>query len=277
VNYASALAAVGFWSGVPTVLHLGLVYDYPSPIFSAAIRKVDLGVAPSEHTADGWRKRGWPARSLRVIPNGVDTAVFQPGDGRRHARQRLQIPDGQILVAYVGRLVKEKGVFTLLKAFAEFSRTGDDGHLLFVGPAAAGEDRLLREAAQREGLADGLWEIRGSTSTPEDVYRAADVVVVPSEWDEPFGLAPIEAAACGTLPLVSDRGVLSDLVGPHGGRCTFPSGDAAALADRLHYWLADAGRRERQAQLIREHVEAHFTMARCGDAYLQAFESLLAS
>jgi glycosyltransferase involved in cell wall biosynthesis len=192
VGYASLLAIVGRMTGVQTAVHLGLVYDFPSPIFRTAIRHLTLGVAPSVHTAEGWKERGWPGASLIVIPNGVDTARFTPGDGRMAARERLGLSGARgPLIAYVGRLTRVKGILTLARAFAAYRRAGGEGTLIYVGASLGDDEAVLRSLAQAEGLTEPMWAVRPATAKPEDVYRAADLVVVPSEWDEPFGLVPL--------------------------------------------------------------------------------------
>ena len=57
-------------------------------------------------------------------------------------------------------------------------------------------------------------------------------MIVPSRYEEPFGVVALEGLACGCLPIVAERGGLVDAIGPHG--LTFPNGDHSALANRLH-------------------------------------------
>jgi glycosyltransferase involved in cell wall biosynthesis len=266
------LAAAGRLTGAGTAVHLGLVYDFPSPVFRNSVRRIRLGLAPSPHTASAWIQRGWPASSIQVIPNGVDTRVFNSAISRTASRQMLGGPEpDQPLVAYVGRLVREKGIFTLLRAFASHRQAGGAGHLLLAGHAPGQEVAELGQLAGELKLPADAWEVRPPTSQPETVYRAADVVVVPSEWDEPFGLVPLEAMACGTLAVVSDRGIMPEFVAPVGHDCVFPAGDAGALSARLTHWLSEAGARERAASILAAHTREHYDFARCGDAYLEAF------
>jgi glycosyltransferase involved in cell wall biosynthesis len=274
VSYASLVAAAGQLTGAATAIHLGLVYDYPSPLFQWAIQRISLGVAPSDHTRDGWLQRGWPSRSLRTIPNGVPIHQFAPGPGRSTARKRLGLDENIPIVAYVGRLVREKGVFTLLQAFAQIHRTTPNCCLLFIGAAPGPEASQLRALAQSLQLGATVVRILPPTSAPEEFYRAADIVVVPSEWDEPFGLAPLEAAACGTLTLVSDRGILPSFVAPLGPQAVFPSGNSAALAERIAFWLADPSHRALQSSVLATFVRSQFDFTQCGDSYLAAFEAL---
>jgi glycosyltransferase involved in cell wall biosynthesis len=278
VNYVSLLGAAKALTGVRTCVHLGLVYDYPSPLFRAGTRTVNVAVAPSTHTADGWRARGWPDASLRVIPNGVDTMTFSQGDGRSAARRRLglRMEGDEPLIAYVGRLVEDKGILTLVRAFATWRGTADRGRLVFVGPGTPADIERLRMVARDVSLPDHAWEVRPATSTPEDVYRAADLVVVPSQWAEPFGLAPLEAMACGTLAVVSDCGILPEFVAPVGRDAVFTAGDPASLAERLTVWLGDATRRQAAADTLARHTRETYAFHRCGDAYLEAFREALA-
>lgn len=277
VSYVALLAAVKALTGVRTAVHLGLVYDYPSPVFWRGVQSIDVGIAPSAHTAAGWRERGWPDATLRIIPNGVDTTVFCPGE-RAVARRALGLSSDEPVVAYVGRLVKEKGIFTLLRAMSEHRKSGGHGALIFVGDAPADEREQLARLANDEGYAEARLRILPATSTPEIVYRAADVVVVPAEWDEPFGLVPLEAAASGALVLVSARGVLPQLVAPLGAAAVFPSANVMALKDCLARWLGESDSvRAEAARKLGEFVRANYSFDRCGDEYLDVFERLLAS
>lgn len=276
VNYVSLVAAVGRAVGARTAVHLGLVYDYPSPLFRTGTWLIDLGVAPSAHTAEGWRVCGWPAQSLRVIPNGVDTTAFMPGDGRPAARARLGLVGVQgPVIAYVGRIVREKGILTLMRAFARHRRSRGEGHLMVVGLAPADEASSLTATARDEGVPDHAWEVRPPTPTPEDVYRAADIVVVPSECEEAFGLVPLEAMACGTLAIVSDRAGLPEFVAPLGQDAVFVAGNPEDLRLRLDFWLTDGGRRDRAALQMAAHTRAEYAFDACADAYLTAFQSLV--
>ena len=275
ISYVSLMAAVGRTTDARTVVHLGLTYDFSSPLFRAGQHAIDLGVTPSEHTAQGWRERGWPPGALQIIPNGIDTSVFSPGDGRDAARARIGVaPTAGPLVAYVGRLVPEKGIFTLMRAMARYRRTGGAGHLLYAGAASADEAAQLARIAREETLADRDWEIRTPTTQPEDIYRAADLIAMPSEYDESFGLVPLEAMSCGTMAIVSDRGILPSFVAPVGSTAVFPAGQEAALADRLAYWLGNAERRNAAAARLAAHTRAHYDFESCGNAYLEAFQRL---
>jgi glycosyltransferase involved in cell wall biosynthesis len=82
---------------------------------------------------------------------------------------------------------------------------------------------------------------------------------------------------CRRLVVVSDRGVLPLFVTPAGANAVFQSGDVPALAARLSYWLADDSRRDRVATVLRNHALDTYAFDRCGDAYLEAFRTVVAA
>lgn len=172
-----------------------------------ALEKLLAGVAVAFETAHGadihYRGR------LDVIPLGVDTQRFAPGDPTP-ARARLDIEPEAFVMLWVGRLsaVDKADLLPLVQAFAELrarhrrrlvliccgtERKGDT-----LGPAIADYAKMLGVAADVHVLTD----VREGL---EDLYRAADVFVSPSDnLQESFGLAVIEAMASGLPQIVSD-------------------------------------------------------------------------
>jgi len=143
---------------------------------------------------------------LCVSPPGVDHERFSPGS-REEARRSLGLGSGP-LVLFVGRVQPLKGPDIALDAFAAISGDLSDARLMVVGgpSGVAGTDtaRALRTAVARHGLED---RVRFVPAMPHDelpaVFRAADVVVVPSR-SESFGLVAAEAQSCG-VPVVAAR------------------------------------------------------------------------
>ena len=144
--------------------------------------------------------RAAPER-LCVSPPGVDHAVFAPGD-RGAARRRLGLADG-LLVAVVGRIQPLKGVNVAIRAVGTLPGV----RLLVVGGPSGpdGEAELGRLRQLAAAVAPDRVEFRDAIShgNVADVYRAADIVAVPSR-SESFGLVAAEAQAVGT-PVVAAR------------------------------------------------------------------------
>jgi glycosyltransferase involved in cell wall biosynthesis len=267
LGYVSLLALAREIYRVPTLVHLGLALAFDSPLFKWSLSKMASGVAPSEHMRRTWLGLGWAADRIHVVPNGVDLNRFRPVADAVQLRREIGLPSDGPVVAYVGRLVEEKGVFTLIRAAALLKERGATFHLVLVGSSPAGQRESLKDAAQKLGLGSADVSIHQPTSRPEAYYAAADVVAVPSEWPEPFGLAAIEAMASGAVPVVSDAGILPEIIGHEQSACVFPQGDAEQLANRIHFLLADSHARLAIRTACMDRVRENFDLVRCGEAY----------
>lgn len=272
LGYVSLLAIARLVFGVPTVLHLGLGLSFPSPLFKWAMPRIAATVTPSEPMRRTCTALGWPGGRLHVIPNGVDLDRFKVAANRGSLRSELGLPLGVPLVVYVGRLVKEKGIFTLVRAAALLRDRGLSFHLLMIGAAPGSEGDALSKMAAELGLGAERFSMRGSTSRPELLIAAADAAAVPSEWPEPFGLAAIEAMACGTVPIVSDAGILPEIVGKENARNVFPQGNAERLADCVEFVLSDDKARSFMSAAGVARVREHYSMVQCGAAYEQVMK-----
>jgi D-inositol-3-phosphate glycosyltransferase len=145
---------------------------------------------------------------VNTVAPGVDLELFRPGD-RTAARAALGIAPDAVVLAFVGRIQPLKAPDVLLRAAAELIATGavPRERLVVVvvgGPSGTGLDAptSLHELGDALGISDVLRFLpprRGAALV--DVYRAADVVAVPSH-NESFGLVALEAQACGT-PVVA--------------------------------------------------------------------------
>ena len=189
-----------------------------------------------------------------VIPCGVDTALFRPGD-RAEARARIGTGDTP-LVVYVGRIAPIKGLATLLDAIAQLRARASAVRLLIVGgeadEPASGHEAEIRQRVEALGLRD---VVRFVGAQPQEVlrdyYLAADVTVLPSYY-ESFGMVALEAMACGSPVIGSRVGGLATTVRDGVTGFLVPDGDATALAERLDAVMADADLRFR---LGREGVQ----------------------
>ncbi len=150
-----------------------------------------------------------PNRTV-TIPPGVDLDRFRPGD-RVAARAELGIAPDAVVLAFVGRIQPLKAPDVLLRAAAELLHR-DPGLrkrlvvLVAGGPSGSGlaEPTALQELGATLGITDVLRFLPPQSGDGLlCVYRAADVVAVPSH-NESFGLVALEAQACGT-PVVATR------------------------------------------------------------------------
>lgn len=187
-----------------------------------------------------------PARA-RTVPMGVDTALFE----REHpaqARRRLGIPDHERVVLFVGRVEPFKGPDILLCAAALLQGAERPRVLVVGGPAEERGADWLRGVAARCGVLDRLdWRPPVPQQELPAYYSAADVCAVPS-LHESFGLAALEAMACGTPVVASDTGGLRALVRDGETGCLVDAASPDALARTLHGLLADRPRARRMGE-----------------------------
>jgi glycosyltransferase involved in cell wall biosynthesis len=209
-------------------------------------RDGDAFVAMSERIRQEFLAAGVPPEKIAHLPHGVDTARFRPAspDERVALRRRLGLPADALVIAWTGRVLKGKGLETLLGAFERVAAAEPGAHLLLVGSgsgqALSIEDEL-RGRVQASGLRPRV-TFAGRVDAVEDWLRASDVFAFPS-LVEALGISLIEAAACG-LPCVGSRtGGIVDVIEEGRTGLLVPPGDAEALASALRALLSDPGAR----------------------------------
>jgi len=181
-----------------------------------------------------------------------------------------EIPRDRDLV-FLGRLVSAKGVDLLLEALAELKRQGITAGLTVIGEGP--EEENLREQTKQLGLEDQV-DFAGA-KFDEDLARMLNahlILVVPSRWQEPFGIVALEGIACGCVVIGSEGGGLKDAIGPCG--VTFPNGDVKALTRALE----DSLSRGDELDEYREHAESHLawhSTERIAGEYLKVFARAL--
>ena len=257
--------------------------DPPEPIFRKrgelrVIREADRIIAPTDtereqlieyYDAD-------PTR-IFVAPPGVDLDRFVPGD-RELAKKRFGFSNDP-LVVFVGRLQAFKGTDIAVDAMGHLKRMVPDAQLAIVGGDSPrgnrGERVRLRLAALRLGVSDRLrfMEPVGHDDLPE-LYRAADVVVVPSA-SESFGLVALEASACGTPVVATAVGGLRLIVRDGESGYLVERRDPKSFAAALSRVLADPGAQHRLgSNAVR--LAHRFPWTRTADGILDAFASVTA-
>jgi len=197
-----------------------------------SLRAADVVIAVSHNTAaDVQELFGIPESRIEVVPEGVSKAFRpMPAEDLAEARARLNLPERFIL--FVSTVEPRKNLGTLLEAWAMMRDRPD---LVVVGGWGW---RFEAVRAQMERLGPSLHHIQGLD--PVDlpaVYNLALALAHPA-WYEGFGLPPLEAMACGTPAVVSDRPSLPEVVGE--GALIVPAGSPEAWRRALESVAGDA-------------------------------------
>jgi D-inositol-3-phosphate glycosyltransferase len=176
------------------------------------IARADAIIASSYEEREAMVQRYGAAREkVTVIPAGVDLDLFHPYD-RQLARSRLGLPLQARIAFYAGRIEPFKGLDLLLEAVAALEDREDVLLLIAGGSGEDAEVRRLKLLGEQLGL-NG--EVRFLGTVPHDdlawYYSAANVCAFPS-YHETFGLAALEAMACGTPVVATSAGGLRALI-----------------------------------------------------------------
>jgi glycosyltransferase involved in cell wall biosynthesis len=263
-------------TGVPFVTTWHGVYDARLPgkgLYNSVMARGERVIAISQYVADRLRALRVPESRIRLIPRGVDTALFNPdavtGDRVHRLSQTWRLPPGAPVVMLPGRLTTWKGGELLLDAMARISAR--EAFCVFVG--AGDGDRLLRRA-RKLGLTERI-RLAGQCDDMPAAMMLADVVVCPSLKPEPFGRTVVEAQAMGRLVIAADHGGAAETVVPGTG-WRVPPNDAVALAAAIDAALAlPPEERANVAEAARSHVQAHYTMQAMQRATLAVYAELL--
>lgn len=267
-HYATGYGTLARWVGhTPLVLNVwgSDVYDFPeeSPVHRklvrANLRRADVLVSTSEAMADRTHALDPRLPRATVVPFGVDTALFAPKPQQRAANAPL-------VVGTVKTLATKYGIDTLLKAFAALQPpTGRSVELHLVGSGP--QEMELRALAATLGIAERVRFIpRVSHDHVPGVLHAFDVYAALSRLDsESFGVAVIEASACGLPVVVSRVGGLPEVVVDGTTGSVVPREDAAAASRAIAHLLDDATLRSDMGAAGRALVQDRYDWAACVD------------
>jgi glycosyltransferase involved in cell wall biosynthesis len=215
--------------------------------------KVDRFLAPSRFMRDSALHR-FPSEQVVLLYNGVDTTEIEVSTR----------DEGYVL--YLGRLSREKGVETLLRAH-EAAGTWD----LVV----AGTGPLERGLQMRYRNAQFVGQLSGQAL--KATIGGASAIVVPSEWYENCPMSVLEAMAYGKPVVASRIGGIPELVVDGETGVLFEPGDADELRSHISRLMGDASLRARMGAAGRIRVETDFSLAKHNAELMDVYQSLVSS
>jgi glycosyltransferase involved in cell wall biosynthesis len=250
--------------------------------FRASIGRIlqlaDAIIVDSEWTK-GLVVERYPAMNTRVhvIPLGVDLSLFRPISDQQAlfgVRQKYGLGNRAYLL-FTGVIEPKKNLSVLLRTYAQLTRTkrlGKEVMLVIAGPKGW-RHREVFDLAETLGLGEDV-VFPGPIDEVDlpALYSGAQLFVFPSLY-EGFGLPPLEAMACGTPAIVSNRGALPEVIGEAG--VMVDPGDMQGLAAHITILLED----EKRRAALREAGLAHarnFSWARCAHLTFDTYERTIA-
>lgn len=175
-------------------------------------------------------------------------------------------------IVFLGRLVSAKGCDLALSALALLKAQGICPSLTVIGDGP--ELSALRRQSAELGIADQVEFLGAMREGRGGVLAQHKVMVIPSNWTEPFGVVALEGVAAGCVLAASSVGGLPEAVGPCG--LLFPQGDVTAMAATLKKLLTDGSLRENLLAGREQHLE-RFQPQNAARQYLKIFESVLSN
>lgn len=179
------------------------------------------------------RSAGYALPDSTLAPSGIDTTLFRERPPEEWHWRLL----------YVGRIDERKGVRDAVAALAELP---GETTLTIAGEGEPRERARVEELGRELNVASRLQlaGMRGRESLP-DLYAAADAVLFPVRWEEPWGLVPLEAMAVGRPVVATGRGGSGEYLRDGDNCLLVPTGDAPAIGETVRRLAADPALRGR--------------------------------
>jgi N-acetyl-alpha-D-glucosaminyl L-malate synthase BshA len=249
------------------------------PITRFSIEQSDAVTAPSQYLVEATRRELGIANGIEVIPNFIDTDRFVPGrQGRDHTLgwlfpdcERADGWDDTSVLVHVSNFRAVKRIDLVVQAFAKVAASRRAA-LVMVGD---GPERGPAQALVRSLGLQKRCVFLGNREDCVPILQAADLFVQASD-SESFGLAALEAQACG-VPVVSTAvGGVPEVIVDGTTGLLVAAGDADALAQAALALLGDRARWERMSAASRESAAARFARAAAVSSYEACYRRVLA-
>jgi glycosyltransferase involved in cell wall biosynthesis len=220
------------------------------------------------------RPLGLQARGV-IVPPGVHPDRYVDGPGRAAFLDAWPETRGRRVVLFLGRLNFKKGLDILARAFAELARRREDVHLLLAGPDDDGYGRTVRGWLEAEGVLHRC-TFAGMLVGPRKLAALAnaDVFVLPS-YTENFGVAVVEAMACGLPVVISNRvNIWREVAEAGAGQVV--GCNAGEVSRALAAVIEDTAGRPAMAARARTLVAERFSWAATGRQMVEVYREIVA-
>lgn len=271
---------------------LGGGYDVSSWSERNAMEYADAVIAVSARMKDAILD-AYPRISpdkIHVVLNGIDTELWHPRPTWEESKEQngwsvledLGVDPSRPMVAFVGRITRQKGVAHLVKAASLF----DDGVQLVLCAGAPDTPEIAKETEQLvhdlQEKRDGIFWVQDMLPKEkiQEILTAADSFVCPSIY-EPLGIVNLEAMACGTAVVASDVGGIPEVVvdGETGTLVHYdesdPEGFERGIAAAVNNMVADRERAAKIGQAGKKRAEDVFSWENIAEQTVEVYRSLM--
>jgi glycosyltransferase involved in cell wall biosynthesis len=271
-NYLSIRKPIGFFTWQNIFKH----YPFPFQQLQNFVFKESSFAFPGSRSAEEViRRKGYEGISV-ILPSGIEPEVYFPYPEAEVLKSKLRGTENEALVGYVGRIVEEKGLKTLLYALQKIQELPWQLVVIGSGSYEAEFDAI----AQDLQLTHRINRLGYIPHTEAPLYLSAfDLLVLPSEtrsnWKEQFGRVIIEAIACGTPVIGSDSGEIPHLIEATGGGLTFLERQSTMLAEQLKQLILNPSLRSKLVERGRQVVLNNYTNTSLVQRFAQTIEKAI--
>lgn len=263
---------IGFYSAQNIFKH------YPTPfshLEKFVLNNSHFSFPISSSVAKILQEKGCKGKTT-ILPLGLDPGVHFPQSEAGQLRTKLDLSQHEVLIGYLGRIVEEKGLKTLLHAL----RIIQDLPWKFVAVGSGPYDEKFDLLVQKLQLNERIRRFGYISHTDAPLYLSAfDIFVLPSEtrsnWKEQFGRVIIEAMACGTPVVGSDSGEIPNLIRATQGGLIFPEEQPQQLAHQLKSLILDQSLRSRLGEQGRQNVLRDYTNSTIAKCFVETIERVV--
>jgi L-malate glycosyltransferase len=272
-NHLSMRKPIGFF----TWQNLFKRYITPFHYMERFVLKSSQFAFVGSYSAQEVLKRKDYAGKTVLLPSGIDEDVYFPhSNSNDELKNKLDIKENEILIGFLGRIVEEKGLQTLLMGLKQIQDLSWRLVVIGAGPFENKFDALARNLQLNDRII--RFDFVPHPEAPR-YLSAFDILVLPSKtcsnWKEQFGRVIIEAMACGTPVVGSNSGEIPNLIGATQGGLIFPEEQPQQLAHQLKSLILDPSLRLRLGQQGRQNVLRDYINSTLAKRFAETIEKVV--
>ena len=217
-----------------------------------------------------------PKEKMRVVgygsAGGVDIERYNPESIESNVRQELNITKDAFVFAFVGRIVKDKGINELVSAFDNINNKYPNIHLLLVGPVETIQNPVDESTFKTIEHNENIHTV-GMQNDVRPYLKASDAFILPS-YREGFGMVLIEAGAMGLPCITTDITGCNEIIVPGENGAIIEPRNMEALRDEMVKWVSNPDMVKKMASNARKMVSERYDSRIVCEQYFEYYKSL---